>query len=111
MKFTWSLARRCIAVFLLILVAIVLIFFTYAASLSHRLRAAERRAHEFCDAIAIGSDISTAVAKAKAEDVFWGSVQGYTFYFPATLFDKAVCEVTVDREGKVVSKEAEMEYD
>jgi len=111
MKLTWRSARRYIAVFAAIIAVISIVFYAYAASLSNRLRVAEKKAHEFCDAIAIGSDISMAVSKAKAEGIFWGSVQGYTFYFPATMFDKAVCEVAVDREGKVVTKSAEMEYD
>jgi hypothetical protein len=71
----------------------------------------ERRAREFCDEIAIGSDISTATARAKERKVFWGSAGGYTFYFPGFAFDKAVCAVSVDQGGKVVSKHSEMEYD
>lgn len=111
MKLTWRSARWYIAVFAAILAVISIAFYAYAASLSSRLRVAEKKAHQFCDAIPIGSDISTAVAKAKAEGVFWGPEQGYTFYFPATIFDKAVCEVAVDREGKVVTRGAAMEYD
>jgi hypothetical protein len=72
---------------------------------------AERRARAFCDEIAIGSNISTAISRAKDKNILWGPARGYTFYFPAFMFDKAVCEVAVDREGKVTSKGAVMEYD
>lgn len=111
MKFTGSLARGYLAGFVLILVSLAVIVYLYNDSLPNKIRAAERKAHAFCGAIAVGSDISIAVARAKDEGVFWGSKQGYTFYFPATPFDKAVCEVTVDQEGKVATKGTEMEFD
>lgn len=72
---------------------------------------AEKRAHEFCDLIAVGSDISAATSRADKGGILWGSKAGYTFYFSGFIFDKAVCEASVDSEGKVISKKAEMEYD
>ena len=72
---------------------------------------AERNARTFCDEIAVGSDISIAVERAKDRHLLWGPAGGYTFYFPGFVFDKAVCEVAVNREGKVTSKGARMERD
>ncbi len=81
------------------------------ARIPGELQAAEMKAHAFCDAIAIGSDISTTVSRAKAAGIFFGTAGGYSFYFPATMFDKAVCEVTVNHDGRVISKGAVMEFD
>jgi hypothetical protein len=111
MKLTRHRRMMYIAISVIIPVIVSAAYYLYTSSLPKRLQAAEGKAHEFCAATAIGSDISGAVARAKADHVFWGSEKGYTFYFPATMFDKAVCEVNVDREGRVVSKGAEMEYD
>jgi hypothetical protein len=72
---------------------------------------AERSAREFCGMIPIGSDISAATAKAKEKKILWGSESGYTFYFSGFIFDKAVCEVSVSKEGEVISRIAEVEYD
>ena len=72
---------------------------------------AERRAREFCDAIPIGSSISTAIARAEKHKVVWVLGRFYTFIFPAAFFDKAVCEVEVDQRGTVVKKGAVMEHD
>ena len=36
---------------------------------------------------------------------------GATFYFPGFMFNQAVCEVSVDKNGKVLTIYAEMEYD
>ena len=72
---------------------------------------ADRKAKAFCDAINVGSDISLTIDKAKKNKIFFGNFQGFTFYFPGTGFDKAVCEVSVDPNGKVTSKNSEMEYD
>jgi hypothetical protein len=72
---------------------------------------AERRARRFCSMIPIGSDIAAATATATKRRILWGSYGGYTFYFPGVIFDKAVCEVSVSKEGKVLSRNAEMEYD
>jgi hypothetical protein len=72
---------------------------------------AERRAKTFCDEIAIGSDISDATRKVKNKKNFYGDSQQYTFYFWGFVFDKAVCEVSVDQNQKVTAKHSEMEYD
>ncbi|HWU56726.1 MAG TPA: hypothetical protein VN175_14545 [Rhizomicrobium sp.] len=112
---------------LLIGVAAVLLFFGgCVALLQYTYWSAETDARQFCDQIPIGSDISTATAKAVdrkvpfgpsnalEKKVLWeGSDSGvYTFYFfTAFIFDKAVCEVRVTREGKVRSKHSEMELD
>ncbi len=111
MKFTKGLSRKILLVSVFVLMVGFLFMWYFTATLPDRLRAAEIKAHAFCDAIAIGSDISTVVSRAKAGDIFFGTAGGYTFYFPATGFDKAVCEVTVNRDGVVSSKDAVMEYD
>jgi hypothetical protein len=72
---------------------------------------AERSARQFCEDIAVGSNISAAVAKANARKILWGDYRGYTFYFPGFGFDKAVCEASVDADGKVTAKGSLMEYD
>jgi hypothetical protein len=73
---------------------------------------AERSARAFCGAILIGSEIGTATSTAKDAKIFFGESGGqYTFYFPGVIFDKAVCEVSVSKEGKVISRKAEMEWD
>jgi hypothetical protein len=111
MKVTWRLAKRGLGVSVFILVIICFTLYFFAPSTQDRFRAAEKKAHAFCDSIEIGTDISNVVAKAKAEGIFGGPEQGYTFYFPATGFDKAVCDVTVDRQQKVAAKSVEMQYD
>jgi hypothetical protein len=73
--------------------------------------AAEKRAKVFCDGIAMGSDISLVLEKAKTQKVFLDDSPPYNFYFFGFVFDKAVCEVSVDANRKVVSKVSEMEYD
>jgi hypothetical protein len=72
---------------------------------------AERKARAFCDAIPIGSAISAAIATAEKEKVLWGKGRFYTFFFPGSFFDKAVCEVEVDKYGKAVKKGATIEHD
>jgi hypothetical protein len=72
---------------------------------------AERRARAFCDEIPIGSDISSATARANSRKILWGSHDFYTFYFPGLILDKAVCEVSVTQEGKVKAKSASLEVD
>jgi hypothetical protein len=72
---------------------------------------AEKKANAFCADIVIGSDISLATQKANRLGISFGSYKGYTFYFPGTMFTKAICSVSVDQAGKVVSKAYEMEYD
>ncbi len=78
------------------------------------IKSAERKAQAFCDGIAPGSTISAAVARAKAQEIFYGCSQneGCTFYFPTIdLFDKAVCEVSVDANERVSSRGWVMEFD
>ena len=72
---------------------------------------AERKAQSFCADISVGSDISVAVEKAKDKKILYGTYKGYTFYFPGTMFNKAICAASVDQTGKVLSKFSEMEYD
>jgi hypothetical protein len=72
---------------------------------------AERNARKLCDAIEIGSDISVATQKVKDKRLDYGDSQGYTFYFWGMVFDKAVCEVSIDQNRKVTAKHSEMEYD
>lgn len=74
-------------------------------------RSAERRAHAFCDAIALGSTISAAAAKANREKIGWVLEPFYTFSFPGTPFDVAIREVEVDPDGTVLTKAASMVYD
>lgn len=90
---------------------IVLGFVFFLAVVFYGNWSAERRAREFCDAIPIGSSISTAIARAEKEKVLWGLGRFYTFFFPGAFFDKAVCEVEVDQLKKVVKKGSVMEHD
>jgi len=60
---------------------------------------AERKAKAFCDDIAVGSDISLAIEKAKDKKLLYGDSRGYTFYFPGLVFDEAVCEESIDPES------------
>ena len=90
---------------------IVVAFAAMVACVSYINWSAERKATKFCADIAIGSDISDATKKIKDKTLYYGDSQGYTFYFWGVVFDKAVCEVSVDANRKVVSKVSEMEYD
>jgi hypothetical protein len=72
---------------------------------------AEKKASAFCAEIDLGSDIALATMKANQLGIRYGSYKGYTFYFPGMMFDKAICSVSVDQAGKVVSKASEMEHD
>jgi hypothetical protein len=72
---------------------------------------AGQKARAFCDAIPVGSGISIAIARAENEGVLWGQRRFYTFFFPGSFFDKAVCEVEVDQRGMVVKKGSVMAYD
>ena len=82
---------------------------------------AERATREFCDETPIGSDISAAATRAEKKHLLWAggrhnagvgeTVSPYTFYFFGFVMDKAVCEVSISREGKVRSKHSEMELD
>jgi hypothetical protein len=72
---------------------------------------AKRKANEFCARIDLGSAITVVTAKASRLGILYGSDAGYTFYFPGTMFNKAICAVSVDNTGNVVSKVVEIEYD
>jgi hypothetical protein len=118
--------RGCIrAILWLVLVAIV-IFGALAAWIAYASRAADKHAREFCGTIPIGSDISAATAKADKEGIFWGpkgweqkmgmgrQPEGvlYSFYFFHLFeFDKTVCEVSVSKKGRGISKNVEVEID
>jgi hypothetical protein len=111
-----SLARRYFRVVLTVVSIPVLGFGVIAGGVAYLNWSAERRARAFCEEIALGSDVSLAVANAKGRKILQGSnpvgsVTEYSFYFPGTMFDKAVCRAEVDRNEKVVSKGADMEYD
>ena len=75
---------------------------------------AETNAKLVCDEAAIGQDIETVIRDANAKgalDGKWADPPNHNFYFGGFMFDKAVCNVNVDRDGKVKSKNYEMEYD
>lgn len=103
--------KKIILLFGKIAVVSVAMFGLLLACLFYPNWSAEREAKAFCDEIAIGSDVSLAVERAKEKRIFFGDFQGYTFYFPGLVFDKAVCEVSVDANRKVISKASIMEYD
>jgi hypothetical protein len=93
-------------------VAVIAFCGAAVASVAYSNWYAERSARTFCGAILIGSEISAATSTAKGRRIFFGESSGqYTFYFPGVIFDKAVCEVSVSKEGKVISRKAEMEWD
>jgi hypothetical protein len=111
MKSTQSLRKKIVKIVLAIILVVIIFCGAVVASIFYANRSAERRSREFCDEISIGSDISTATVRANSRKILWGHEDRYTFYFPGFIFDKAVCEVTVNQHGKVISKSAEMEYD
>ena len=103
--------RRILRIAVGIAAVVICCFVALLWYVAHANQSAERRAREFCDAISIGSDISVHTARANDGKILWVSKGGYTFYFSGFIFDKAVCEVSVSKEGRVTSKTAEMEYD
>jgi hypothetical protein len=91
---------------------VILVLAVTTGSILYSIHSAERRAHLFCENVAVDSDVSASVGRAKKEGILYGSNGGYDFYFPTmTGFDKAVCSVSVDNNGKVTSKRWAMEYD
>lgn len=74
---------------------------------------AEEDARAFCAALPAGSGISSAIAKAKDEKVIWIELSDrfHRFLFRGSFFDNAICDVEVDRQGKVLRKVSEMQYD
>src|SRR5258708_37534976 len=103
--------RRLVFLFGKVAFVILAVFGAIVACVSYLNWAAERKATKFCDEIEIGSDISAAIGKVKDKKDFYGDSQQYTFYFWGMVFDKAVCEVSVDSNLKVTAKRSEMEYD
>jgi hypothetical protein len=94
-----------------LVLAVAIAFSALVGAVLYANWSAERSAREFCSMIPIGSDISAATTVATSKGIHWGSYGGYTFYFPGFIFDKAVCEVSTSKEGKVISRRSEMEYD
>ena len=90
---------------------IVVVLGAIVASIFYLNWSAERNARKSCDAIEIGSDISVATQKVKDKHLYYGDSHEYTFYFWGMVFDKAVCEVSIDQNRKVTAKHSEMEYD
>ena len=72
---------------------------------------AGRNARVFCEAIPVGSAISAATAKADERKILWGADRLYRFYFPGAFFDKGICDVEVDPQGRVLRKAFAMLYD
>ena len=72
---------------------------------------AEKNARQFCAEIPVGSDIAIAVAKAKDSGIRHWYEEWHTFYFPGSMFDVAVCEVSTDPQGRVKAKSARIERD
>jgi hypothetical protein len=78
--------------------------------------AAELRSRTFCEKISVGSNVQSAVNEASSKSVLYGSIvkesgTDYSFYFPAVMFNKAVCYVSSDKSGTVISRTSIMEYD
>ena len=91
---------------------VILLMLAFAGCVLYSFRSAKKDAEMFCTEIAVGSNIAAAAARAKQRKILYGPGDEYVFIFPTlTGFDKAVCNVWVDKEGKVVSKSWEMEYD
>jgi len=109
-----SKTRATRAKLLIDAIAVVLLLLgAWVAYVLKSTSSAERNAQQFCDEITVGSDVGPAVAKAEDRKLLYGlHEQTYTFYFPTdTLFDKAICQVSVSSDGKVLSKGSVMEYD
>src|SRR5436853_5295237 len=68
---------------------------------------AEREANAFCRDVTVGSNLSSAIARAKGAQkrVSEGIREGETFYvifFPGPIFNQFTCELTV-ADGKIAS--------
>jgi hypothetical protein len=105
--------KRRTKVLIAAVAGVLLILGALVAYVSQSTSSAERNAKQFCDEIALGSDIAPALAMAKDRKILYGlNEQTYTFYFPTVaLFDKAICEVSVSSDGRALSKGSVMEYD
>jgi hypothetical protein len=106
-----ALVKRLLRISLTTAAVVVGAFAVIAACVRYLDWSADRTAKAFCDAIKPGSEIASAIEHAKGKKILYGSSGAYTFYFPGTMFNKAVCTVSVDQAGKVTSKSSEMEYD
>jgi hypothetical protein len=82
---------------------IVVVLGAIVACVSYLNWSAERKATKFCDEIEIGSDISVAIRKAKDKKDYYGDSQQYTFYYWGMVFDKAICEVSIEERQRPVS--------
>jgi hypothetical protein len=103
--------KKIVLLFGKVALVIVALLGAMVACVSYMNWAAERKAKAFCDGIAVGSDIALVLERAKQQEVFHDDSPPYNFYFFGFVFDKAVCEVSVDANRKVISKVSEMEYD
>lgn len=121
--------KRIIYTLIKLVVAIALLLGGMASCNYYLAWSAERKAQAFCDSIAPGSDISLAIARVDDESgykkVDGGKVSAlhygfpeegfadysHTFLFPAFGFDKAYCDVTLTKDGKVVSKNSYFQAD
>ena len=90
---------------------------------------AEKDAQSFCHGVPLGSDITVEIMKFetkigdKLEPGGKVSVRHYgfpeegfpkghhSFLFKGFMFEKAYCDVSLDENGKVVSKRSYMQYD
>lgn len=98
----WGVIVTAITIALVAGVGAIFLFARYANE------RAEQHARAFCDAIAVGSNVATAVEKARVEKIIWGSSHSYRFWFPGAFFDKAVCEVDVTDQRIVLGKSWEL---
>src|SRR5580658_7216859 len=103
--------KRTFRVVMGVALALIACLGVFVAGVAYANWSAQRRAREFCSTIPVGSDISAATARAASKNILWSSSSVYAFYFSGFIFDKAVCRVSVEKDGKVISKMAEMEYD
>ena len=80
---------------------------------SIRNDSANRSAVQFCREVQAGSNISSAIASAKAAHLMFGGpneTSEYFFVFPGFGMDKAICNVVVE-QGIVRRTYAGMSYD
>jgi hypothetical protein len=106
-----ELKRAAIGIGKALLVLLVL-FIAMGACFEYTSYAAERDARELCDGTKIRDDISTVIARYEHRETMLDSHgSDYIFRYSASAFDRVVCIVTVDREGKVVAKRWENWFD
>jgi hypothetical protein len=104
--------RKRVRLAVVALVAVVAAALAFSGCFYLSARAAKRSAAEFCDEIAVGSDIAAAAERARQRKILFGTGSQYNFIFPTiTGFDKAVCTASVDGSGKVLAKDWQMEFD